>query len=77
MSALANHRTRDKVVRAEQRVTQQRRSFRFGGLIALFASVCGIYWVLDTLTKGYFKGRVAVILAVFGIVGLMLILMVS
>jgi hypothetical protein len=76
-SALAKHRTREKVVRAEQRVTRQRRSFRFGGLIAMFASICGIYWVLDTLTKGYFTGRVAVIVAVFGIVGLMLILLVS
>ena len=76
-SALAKHRTMDKVAEEVKRVTNKRRSFRFGGLIALLVSVCGIYWVLDTMTKGYFAGRVGVILTVFGLVGLMLILLMT
>jgi len=71
--ALAKHRTMKKAAIEVKQVTYKRLSFRFGGLIALLASVCGIYWVLDTMTKGYFAGRVGVIVTVFGLVGLMLI----
>ena len=75
--ALARHHRIEKAEKQVRRATHQRRAFRFGGLIALLGSVCAIYWVLDTMTKGYFAGRVGVILTVFGLVGMALILLMS
>ncbi len=76
-AALAKHRTMEKVTKKDIWATNEKRSFRFGGLIALLGSVCGIYWALDTMTKGFFSGRVIAIVTVFGVVGMILILVLA
>ena len=48
---------------------------RLGGLIGLLLCVCVIYLLLDAATKGYYAGRISAALAVFGIIGLALILL--